>query len=613
MTSQAASRPLFDAPPQVPAHVIFAEQVKVLYVSHPYGAFGAIIAVVIMTIVLWPKVALTPLLTWAALVIGIEIFGLYHHFEYKHFRNFRITPPTEITATKRWSRDYVIAAGIAGFFWGLAAFLLHVPDSPAYQMLVILALCLNISFCSVALAIHLPALLSFTIGIVVPLIAKQIIVGDHVSYVIAIAIVLWSVLCMGVANRMNRVLLRSLRLRLENEALTKQFEVLVSQLMIRTQEAERANQAKTRFLAAASHDLRQPMHAIGLFVGSLRSKIHYPEVRQIVDKIQASVTAMEALFFDLLDISRLDAGTVVANVRSVCVAEMFDRVALEFGPQAQDKGIQLNVIRSTATVKSDPVLLNRIVNNLVSNAIRYTREGRVLLGCRRAELGVRVELLDTGIGIPGEHHDDIFQEFFQLQNPDRDRTKGLGLGLSIVQRHALLLNHPIRVTSVPGKGSCFAITMPYGDGNGDAVRLPAISSAIPRELIGAFIVVIDDESDVRAGMESLLGAWQCLVVTASSGFDAVKQLRRHERAPDLVISDYKLLNGETGVEAIHNLRQALQHIVPAVLITGDIEPERLREAASHGFMLLHKPVDPAKLQTALVDALGQANHLSPTI
>jgi two-component system, sensor histidine kinase len=610
MASQANDRPMFNAPPNVPADVVFAEQIKVLFVSHPYGAFGAIIAVNFMVIVLWPKVAITPLLSWAALVIGIEIFGLYHHYEYNDFRNFRITAPPELTATKRWSRDYVIAAGIAGFFWGLAAFLLDVPDSPAYQMLVILALCLNISFCAVALAIHLPALLSFTMGLVVPVIAKQLMVGNRVSYIIAMAILLWTVLCMGVANRLNRVLLRSLRLRLENEALTKQFEALVSQLMFRTQEAERANQAKTRFLAAASHDLRQPMHAIGLFVGTLRTKIHYPEVRQIVDKIQASVVAMEALFFDLLDISRLDAGSIVANVRSFSLTEMFDRVALEFGPQAQDKDIRFDVIRSTASVKSDPILLNRIVNNLVSNAIRYTREGRVLLGCRRTENGIRIEVRDTGIGIPEEHLDDIFQEFFQLQNPDRDRTKGLGLGLSIVQRHASLLDHPIRVSSTPGKGSCFSISLPIGV----AQQQPTVANAklsVPRELVGAFIVVVDDESDVREGMESLLSAWQCLVVTASSGFDAVKQLRRHERAPDLVICDFKLLNGETGLDAIRTLRQALQQIVPVVLITGDIEPARLREAANEGLTLLHKPVEPDKLQVAMIDALRRADQLNP--
>lgn len=613
MAPQAEIRPPFVAPPQVPADVVFAEQVKVLFVSHPYGAFGAIVVVLFITIALWSKVASLPLLIWAGLVIGIEIFGLYHHYEYNSFRHFRIAAPPEITETKRWSRDYVIAAGIAGFFWGLAAFLLDIPDSPRYQMVVILTLCLCISFCAVALAIHLPALLSFTIGLVVPVIAKLVIVGDRVSYIIAFGILLWTIMSMGVANRLNRVLIRSLRLRLENEALTKQFQQLVDQLTIRTQEAERANQAKTRFLAAASHDLRQPMHAIGLFVGTLRAKIHYPEVRQIVDKIQASVVAMEALFFDLLDISRLDAGTIVANVRSFSIAELLDRIALEFGPQAQDKGILLRVVSSRATVMSDPALLNRVINNLVSNAIRYTRDGRVLLGCRRTREGLRVEVHDTGIGIAAEHMDDIFQEFFQLQNPERDRSKGLGLGLSIVQRHAVLMGHRIHVKSTPGKGSCFAISLPFGEGVVDAPSAASASRPPPQELNGAFVVVIDDEADVRAGMESLLHEWQCLVITASCGNDAVKQLRRHERTPDLIISDYQLLNGETGLDAIRLVHQSLQQAVPAVLITGDVRPDRLREANNQGFALLHKPVEPDKLQSAMVEALRQANHLNPSL
>lgn len=205
------------------------------------------------------------------------------------------------------------------------------------------------------------------------------------------------------------------------------------------------------------------MHAIGLFVGTLHSKIHYPEVRQIVDKIQASVVAMEALFFDLLDISRLDAGTIEANVRSFPIAELLDRRAVEFGPLAHDKGIALRVIRSRAIVKSDPVLLNRTINNLVSNAIRYTRDGCVVLGCRRTRYGLRIEVHDTGIGITAEHIDDIFQEFFQLKNPERDRSQGLGLGLSIVQRHALLLGHRVRVKSTSGKGSCFAVSLLFGE------------------------------------------------------------------------------------------------------------------------------------------------------
>ena len=611
MNSHAQTHPPYVTPTQVPAEVVFAEQIKILYVSHPYGAFGAMIVVVFLTLVLWPKVATAPLLIWAALVIGIEIFGLYHHFEYQHFRNFRITAPLEITEIRRWSRDYVIAGGFAGFFWGLAAFLLDVPDSPQYQMLVILTLCLTISFCVVGLAIHLPALLSFTIALIVPVIAKLALVGDYVSNVIAIGILIWTILCMGVANRLNRVLVRSLRLRLENEALTEQFQILVDQLTVRSEEAERANQAKTRFLAAASHDLRQPMHAIGLFVGTLRAKIHYPEVRQIVDKIQASVIAMEALFFDLLDISRLDAGTVVANARSFCISELLDRVAGEFGPQARDKGLSLAVVRCRIRVKSDPVLLNRIVNNLISNAIRYTRDGRVLLGCRRTAAGLRIEIHDTGIGIAPEHLDDIFQEFYQLQNLERDRSKGLGLGLSIVQRHARLLNHPIAVKSTPGKGSCFAVSLPYGDGQSEPAGQARESHATPKELIGAFIVVIDDEADVRAGMQSLLGEWQCSVVTASGGDDAVQQLKRHERTPDLIISDYQLLDGESGLDAIHAVQQWLQQTIPAVLITGDVSPDRLRDATRDGVPLIYKPVEPAKLQASLADALRQANPLSP--
>jgi two-component system, sensor histidine kinase len=591
--------------PIVSADVVFSEQIKVLYISHPYGAIGGIAATLFIAAIWWGKVPHLSLLIWAGLVIGIEIFGLYHHFEYKTFKRLRANKPIEITETRKWSRDYAAAGAVAGIFWGLAAFMLYVPGAPEYQILLFLALCLVISFSVIALSIHLPALYGFTLGVALPMVLKLVSLDTRTGYIVVISLGLYCLLCLGMARRLNQTLMRSLRLRLENQALVERLQDLVHQLTIRSDEAERANLAKTRFLAAASHDLRQPMHAIGLFVGTLRAKIQYPAVRDIVDKIQASVVAMEALFADLLDISRLDAGTIVANVKSFSIDELMQRIDHEFHPDAIDKGIHFRVVRSSARVKSDPVLLNRIITNLVANAIRYTREGRVLLGCRRTNAGLRLEVRDTGIGIAAEHCDDIFQEFFQLQNPERDRSKGLGLGLSIVQRHAALLNHRVEVQSVLGKGSCFSVSLPYGDAAREIEPLTNDDKALRAVLAGTFTVVVDDEPDVRAGMEALLAEWSCLALSASSGDDAVKQLQRHERTPDLIVSDYQLQGNETGLDAIRRIRESLQQAIPAILITGDARPERLRDAQAHGLKLLIKPVEPSALQAAMVEALGE--------
>lgn len=606
--------PVSFASPSISADTVFAEQIKVLYVSHPHGAMGGIATVLFMVAIFWNKVPGISLLTWAGLVIGIELFGLYHHFEYKMFNRRQATAPTEITQTRKWGRDYSIAATVAGTCWGLAAFMLYIPDSPQFQILLFLALCLVISFSVVALSIHLTALIGFSIGVALPVALKLISLNTSASYTLAISLGFYCFMCLGIARRLNHTLLRSLRLRLENQALAERLQDLVRQLTIRTEEAERANLAKTRFLAAASHDLRQPMHAIGLFVGTLRAKIHYPDVRQIVDKIQASVAAMEALFVDLLDISRLDAGAIVVNIKSFSIDDLIKRIDHEFRQEASDKGIDFRVVRCTARVKSDPILLNRMINNLVANAIRYTREGRVLLGCRRTKAGLRLEVRDTGIGIAPQHIDDIFQEFFQLQNPERDRSKGLGLGLSIVRRHADLLGHRVEVQSEMGKGSCFAIKLPYGDVARQVEPLSAESKATCAKLAGMFAIVVDDEADVRTGMEALLAEWSCLAVSASSGEDAVKQLQRHERTPDLIVSDYQLRGNETGLDAIRSIRLSLQQNIPAILITGDARPERLNEAKAHGFRLLIKPVEPGKLQSAMIEALGQPQgQLAPAV
>ncbi len=602
------------ASPVVSADVVFSEQIKVLYISHPYGAIGGIAAALFMTAIWWGKVPHLSLFTWAGLVIGIEIFGLFHHFEYKTFKRLRENKPIEITETRKWSRDYAAAATVSAIFWGLAAFMLYVPDSPEYQILLFLALCLVITFSVVALSVHLTALFGFTLGVALPMVLKLISLDTRSGYIVAISLGMYCLLCLGIARRLNQTLLRSLRLRLENQALAKRLQELVHQLTIRSDEAERANLAKTRFLAAASHDLRQPMHAIGLFVGTLRAKIHYPAVRDIVDKIQASVVAMEALFADLLDISRLDAGTIVPNVKSFPIDELMQRIDHEYRPDAVDKGIDFRVVRSGARVKSDPVLLNRIVSNLISNALRYTNEGRVLLGCRRTGGGLRLEVRDTGIGIAAEHRDDIFQEFFQLQNAERDRSKGLGLGLSIVQRHAALLGHRVEVSSILGKGSCFSVSLPYGEAAREVEPLTNDDKALRAALAGTFTVVVDDEADVRAGMEALLTEWSCPVLSANSGSDAVTKLQRHERTPDLIVSDYQLQGNETGLDAIRSIRESLQQTVPAILITGDARPERLRDAKTHGLKLLIKPVEPSALQAAMAEVLAQPQEqVTPTV
>jgi CheY-like chemotaxis protein/two-component sensor histidine kinase len=351
------------------------------------------------------------------------------------------------------------------------------------------------------------------------------------------------------------------------------------------------------------------MHAIGLYVGALRRRIATPEARQVIGKLDASVGAMEEMFDALLDMSKLDAGVIASSVHSFALQSAFDRLELHFGAQARAKGIELRVRPTRLRVKSDAALLDRIVRNLTANAIRYTNKGRVLVGCRRHGEYVRIEVWDTGIGIPAEKRQEIFQEFVQLGNAERDRSKGLGIGLSIVRRVAQLLNHPIGIDSQLGKGSRFYVDVPLG------AAMPPVHTAPATEvdtsvLDGAFVVVIDDEAAVRDSTVTLLQEWGVHTLAAGSAQDALTQLAKHARAPDAVISDYRLRDQESGIEAIQAIQSECGEGTCGILVTGDVAAERLQAASCCGYQWLHKPLNADRLLEAVSVAVRQSQQMS---
>jgi signal transduction histidine kinase/CheY-like chemotaxis protein len=358
---------------------------------------------------------------------------------------------------------------------------------------------------------------------------------------------------------------------------------------------ETANLAKSRFLAAASHDLRQPLHALGLFVAQLRGRVKAAERDRIVERIDASVAAMNELFNELLDIAKLDAGVLAPNRAEFPIAHLLQRIETNFAGPARDKALRLRVLPSTAWIRSDPILLERILLNLVSNAVRYTSRGGVLVGCRQRDGMLRIEVVDTGPGIPADQQLEVFGEFYQLAGFERDRHGGLGLGLAIVDRLCRLLDHPIELTSMVGHGSRFAVSVPAVAPRARVVA--PVPSIVPDALSGKLVVVVDDDALVREGMGGLLRAWGCNVVTAPSEGAAMVGLAK--RRPDLIVCDYRLANGVTGFDVIARLRRSCGATVPAFLISGDTAPERLREARVSGYHLLHKPVQPAALRAML--------------
>ncbi len=383
------------------------------------------------------------------------------------------------------------------------------------------------------------------------------------------------------------------------------YATLEGKVAERTRELELANLAKTRFLAAASHDLRQPLHALGLLVARLDADINRAERRRVVAQIGAAVAGMNELFSTLLDISKLDAGAVKPMVTEFPIGPVLSKIESMFAPVARAKSLRLYVRPNSAWVRSDRMLLERILLNLVSNAVRYTQTGGVVVGCRGRGDTLRLEVWDSGIGIPHAQQQDIFREFYQVGGAQTSTgAPGLGLGLAIVDRLCRLLNHPITLASVPGKGSRFAIAVPLAPAQDEPVALADPLAAVLKPFAGRLVVIIDDNALVLDSVGGLLRGWGCRVTTAASSAAALGSLRKLRQRPDLVICDYHLTeHGENGTEAIARVRASFDETIPALLITGDISVERKQEAEAGGYELLQKPVPPITLRATLTAIL----------
>jgi len=367
--------------------------------------------------------------------------------------------------------------------------------------------------------------------------------------------------------------------------------------------AEQASAAKSRFLAAASHDLRQPLQALAMFVNVLSGREMDDKARQLIHRIRDCSDALERLLGSLLDISKLDAGLFVPQRREFNVGAMLDRLCSEIRPLAEEKGLRLRRVPCSLLVDSDPGLLDRLLRNLLTNAVRHTESGRILIGCRRDGDHLRIEIWDTGVGIPEDQLGMIFEEFHQVGNPARDRREGLGLGLAIVKRLSNLLNHPVTVRSEVGRGSCFTVRLPKS-GDHAPMELVLPEDELANET-GAVVIGIDDEADIREALDMLLKEWGYDAVVAGSAIEAISKLEALRKKPDLVVADYRLKQGHTGADAILAIRHVWGAGVGGFLLTGDTGPDRLREATASGFEVLHKPIQPERLRQMVAAAVAR--------
>jgi len=357
--------------------------------------------------------------------------------------------------------------------------------------------------------------------------------------------------------------------------------------------ANQANQAKSRFLASASHDLRQPVQSLMLFVALLETFGLEERPRTVVHNLSSAVQALKGLLDGLLDISRLDAGIIEPHPTDFELRTLLSSLSEEYSLTTARKSLTLAVASPELWLRSDPALLERILRNLLDNAIKYTDRGGIAVNCRTEDGRARIELRDSGIGIPEDQQEQVFDEFHQLNNPERDRSKGLGLGLAIVKRLTGLLGITLEMSSTPGKGTCFVLWLPLGEAPLPQARIEPQSASK-----GGLVLVIEDDEAVLEGLVMLLEHWGWRVASGTDAQQVLSRLRPGDH-PNLAISDYRLRNDTTGIQALDQLHKALGQDFPAILLTGDTAPERMTEALQSGLLMLHKPVTSEGLQRAL--------------
>jgi signal transduction histidine kinase/CheY-like chemotaxis protein len=391
-----------------------------------------------------------------------------------------------------------------------------------------------------------------------------------------------------------------------NERLRGELETrkrIEAALLKAKQEAEQATRSKTRFVAAASHDLRQPLNAAVLYLESLDADQLSPRNREGIEGVQLAVETLNNLLNTLLDISRLDSGGIHPEPAHFVVNTLFDRLKNEYQSAAESAGLTLDILPCTAVAFTDRNLLETILRNLLANAVKYTERGRILLGVRRRGGNLRLQVIDTGAGIREEYQQRIFEEFWQAPSSSGSAQGSIGLGLSIVDRIARLLGSRVEVESVPGKGSCFSIDIPRGE----AARLPGAEAepGVPAtaSFQGRQVVIIDDNEQVLRSMERLLRNWNCSTIAARSAGEVLYQLIEGDLVPDLIIADYRLENDENGIDAIREINAEFETPMPALIVSSEISPELAAQLRALKLPLLNKPLDPAKLRALMQQLL----------
>jgi signal transduction histidine kinase/CheY-like chemotaxis protein len=543
----------------------------------------------------WERADHQHLLLWLACIYSVHTLDLLTWWRYRDHLN-------TVQECTQWSRRFKLFTILTSLLWGINA-LWFFPQDLAFQAAMI---CLSLGLVAGAITLdsaYPPSMYIYVFGVSLPLLGCLIFYGRESQWILAGMLLLYLIGTLSAGRELSNTYWKSLWQRYEND-------LLIEQLTIQKAIAEVANRDKSRFLASASHDLRQPLQALVLFTEALQDISKDNESLHLASQISKSVGALVDMFDELLDISKLDAGVVQAVKQDFKVQTVFDRLQIEFIPQAMAKGIELIMQPTDLFAYSDPHLVERILRNLISNAIRYTDFGSVTVSCQLEDNNLQFDVMDTGIGIRAKSLPHIFEEYYQVDNQHRDRLKGLGLGLAIVRRMEVLLDCHVTVVSRHALGSVFSFNIPQGK-EIQVGQSPAQQQS-RYDLNGITVALVDDNRDIRQMAAKLLTQWGCLVHEGELPHEVLKPMAEAGTHPDILICDYRLPQGLTAIDGIKQLKELWDKDIPTLVLTGDTAPLTLKKIQASGALLLHKPIAPARLRSIMYFALRKNSNTSET-
>lgn len=594
--AMATTAPAGSSAPHAPDRLL-PERVRLLAEQSVGAATSTFIGALLIGVVLAADVPAPWVATWVLVYLGPALWRI--RFSRQLLRGKR---PADTGALQR----FLALALFNGAWTGALPLLFFAALSVEARLALTVVTLLALTAGAATFASYRPGYLWVLAFSLPPLVWSWAVYGGERSWIVTVTLLVFGALMARLSRHLAEVFERSVVIRFEREQVVEQLRREKALTEAARQRAEEASRAKSRFLANASHDLRQPAHALGLFTGVLEDTAQTRQHREIARHIAAASRVLGDLLDNLLDISRLDAGIVSVSPQPVALKSLLERLAADTRRLATDRPIEVGVECDDLMVMLDPVLTERALRNLLDNALKFTTEGRIDLRARARGGQLALSVSDSGCGIAADQCDLIFEEFYQVGNAERDHRKGLGLGLSIVSRLVTLMGGRVRVDSTPGQGTTFTLELPLQPvDTGDDVGPGGLPQRL--DLAGWRVLVIDDEEMVRAGMRELLGSWGAEVDEAEGLAEAEILLRQRQQALRLppqaspwrtCLCDLRLRQGEDGIVTARRLRERLPGL-PIMLITGDTAPVRIEQATHSGLPLLHKPVAPAQLAQAL--------------